>query len=164
VAPKRAVLKWHLVPMMGKMRLDEIAPRDLELFKAQKLREGKSPKTINNCLPVLRRLLVLAVEWGKLTHVPPVKWLKAPDPEFDFLTFEETERMVAAAETEWRPMIVAALKTGLRLGELLALRWDDVDLVAGRLVVRRLVARGQFGTPNSGKSREIPLSLECCES
>lgn len=57
-----------------------------------------------------------------------------------------------------------ALKTGLRLGELLALRWEDVDLVVGRLMVRRAVARGIIGTPKSGKSREIPLSSEALKA
>ena len=55
-------------------------------------------------------------------------------------------------------MITVGLTTGLRQGELLALRWEDVDLVRGRLLVRRAVARGVVGTPKSGKSREIPLN------
>ena len=76
---------------------------------------------------------------------------------FDFLTFEEADRLMAAAEGEWRAMITLALKTGLRQGELLALSWDDVDLVAGRLVVSRNLSRGEITTPKSGKSREIPL-------
>ena len=54
--------------------------------------------------------------------------------------------------------IPKGLTTGLRQGELLALRWEDVDLVRGRLLVRRAVARGVVGTPKSGKSREIPLN------
>jgi integrase len=55
-------------------------------------------------------------------------------------------------------MIVVGLRTGLRIGELLALRWDDVDLVGGRVMVRRSVSRGIIGTPKNGRSREIPLS------
>ena len=54
-------------------------------------------------------------------------------------------------------MITVALKTGLRQGELLALAWDDVDLVAGRLVVSRNLSRGEITTPKNGKTREIPL-------
>ena len=94
---------------------------------------------MNNHLTVLRRLLSSAVEWEQLDHLPPIKWLKVPD-EFDFLDFEEAGRLVAGADEAWRPMILTGLKAGLRLGELIALRWEDIDLVAGRLMVRRAVA------------------------
>jgi uncharacterized protein YqjF (DUF2071 family) len=56
-------------------------------------------------------------------------------------TFEECERLIKAADDEWRPMITIAARTGIRFGELLGLEWDDVDLVAGSLVVRHAVAR-----------------------
>jgi integrase len=55
-------------------------------------------------------------------------------------------------------MILLALKAGLRQGELLALRWEDVDLVAGKLRIARSVTRGVVTTPKSGKGREVPLS------
>lgn len=57
-------------------------------------------------------------------------------------------------------MITVAVRTGLRLGELLALSWTDVDLEAGRLFVRRAVARGIVGTPKNGRSREVALSQQ----
>lgn len=103
-------------------------------------------------------ILSLAAEWDVLTHTPPVKWLKVPEPEFDFLDFEEAGRLEKGAAGEWAAMINVGLTTGLRQGELLALRWEDVDLVMGRLLVRRAVARGVVGTPKSGKSREISLN------
>jgi integrase len=60
----------------------------------------------------------------------------------------------------WNAFLVTALKTGLRVGELLALKWEDLDLVAGRLVVRRTLWRDQEGAPKSGRMREVPLSNE----
>lgn len=154
---KRSSLRNHLVPALGHLRLDQIGARQIEEFKAKSL-ERVSKKTVNNLLTVLRRMLVVAVEWGVIVQIPRIKWLKCPQPEFDFLTFEEADRLVAAAEDEWRTMIVVALRTGLRQGELLALRWDDVDLAAGRLIVRRNLVRGNLGTPKSGRNREVPLS------
>jgi integrase len=92
--------------------------------------------------------------------VPEIECLKAPDPEFDFLDSEEAERLVAAGEGEWQTMILVALRTGMRQGEMLALRWEDVDLLKGQLTVRRSVTRGVVTTPKSGRSRDIPLGDE----
>jgi integrase len=57
-------------------------------------------------------------------------------------------------------MIMTGLRTGLRIGELRALRWVDVDLVAGRLTVRHAVAKNDVGTPKSGRKRTIELGHE----
>src|SRR5690606_28327599 len=121
-------------------------------------------KTINNHLTVLRKLLSVAAEWRLLPVVPPIKWLRPPPAEFDFLTFDEAHQLIAGADDEWRAMITVALRTGLRLGELIALRWLDVDLDTGRLVVRRSVSRGVIGTPKNGRTREVPLSKQAAES
>ncbi len=158
IESKRYMLEMHLVPALGCHRLDEIGQKEIEMYKSQKLKAGLSPKSINNQLTTLHKLLDVAVDWGILEHVPRVKWLKGPKAEFDFLTFEEADRLLAAAAPKWFPMIALALKTGLRMGELLALECGDVDLVTGRLVVRRSNWRGQVGSPKNGRSREIPLS------
>ncbi|MEQ9319108.1 MAG: tyrosine-type recombinase/integrase [Polyangiaceae bacterium] len=158
IESKEATLRLHLVPAFGRLTLDRVDAMRIEGYKARKLEEGLSAKTINNQLTVLRRLLSIAVEWGLLDFVPPIRWLKAARPEFDFLTFDEAERLIAAAEPEWRAIITVATRTGLRIGELLALRWRDVDLEAGRLVVRRSTSCGEVSTPKNGRTREVPLS------
>jgi integrase len=121
-------------------------------------------RTINNHLTVLRKMLSTAVEWRLLSLVPPIKWLKAPAGEFDFLTFEEADRLVAGAEDAWRAMIVVALCTGLRHGELIGLRWIDVDLEAGRLIIRQAVSEGVIGTPKNGRTREVPLCKQALDA
>lgn len=155
---KEMHLRVHLVPVFGRKRLDEIRALDVDRYTAKKLRTGLSPKTINLHLSTLRRALVLAYQWELIEVLPRIRRLKETKPEFVFLDFGEAERLVKAADPEWRVMIVTGLKTGMRLGELLALRWQDVDLVAGRIIVRRNLVRGILGTPKSGKNREIPLS------
>jgi integrase len=60
-------------------------------------------------------------------------------------------------------MIFVAMRTGLRRGELLGLRWVDVDLDVGRILVRQAYVRGHFVTPKSGKPREVPLGDEVIE-
>ncbi len=80
---------------------------------------------------------------GKLKSLATIRWLKAPKPEFDFLTFEEAPRLLAGAEAgQWHTMILLGLRAGLRQGEMLALRWQDVDVTNGRVMVRRRVYRG----------------------
>jgi integrase len=155
---KRDILRRHLLPAFERTRLSEIGPYQLEQYKASKLREGLNPKTINNHLTALRKLLSLAAEWGELDQVPRVAWMKVPEAPTDFLSFEEAERLEAAADPEWRCMLVLALNTGLRLGELCGLHWDSVDLVGRKLVVRRNLYRGHLGTPKGGRSREVPLN------
>ncbi len=177
VDAKDAVLRVQLLPRIGDLRLNEVTYAVIEDLKvelartpianstrrddepATKIRLLK-PKTINNCLTVLRRMLSIARKRGLIENVPEVEWLRPPKPDFDFLTYEEAERLVKAANGEWRTMILVALRTGLRIGELRALRWQDVDLVAGRLVVRLNVVNGIVGTPKSGHAREIALGNE----
>jgi len=160
VESKRMILRVHLKPAFGELRLDQIGPAEIDAYKAIKLAAEVAHKTINNHLTVLRKMLAVAVEWKRLGTAPSFKWLKPPPPEFDFLTFEESNRLIAGADGEWRTMITVAARTGLRLGELLALSWTDVDLEAGRLFVRRAVARGIIGTPKNGRSREVALSQQ----
>ncbi len=159
VEAKRIICNNHLVPAFGSRRLDDIGVERIEGFKSQLLKAGYSPKTVNNCLAVLARLFAVAVEWKKLAKadVPKIQWLKVPEAEFDFFTFVEADRLIEAA-TDWKAMIIVGVRAGLRIGELLALRWEDVDLVSGRIVVRQGLSRGVISTPKNGTSREIPLS------
>ncbi len=159
VESKERILRRHVLPAFGDRpihALDYAAIEDLkvELAKVKKL----SAKTINNVLTVIRRMLVVARKRGLIEAVPDIEWLKAAPPTFDFLTFEEAERLIAKGVDEWRTMILVGLRTGLRQGELLGLRWQDVDLVAGRISVRQSIVGGNVVTPKSGKHREVPLS------
>ncbi|MFP2932184.1 tyrosine-type recombinase/integrase [Pyxidicoccus sp. 3LG] len=182
VVTKRQILDDHLVPTFGSMALDAIGPAEIEDFKAAmrkkpsgararkdaptraalRKRKGTGPKllslkSINNVLTVLHKLLALAQEQGVIAHVPRVKLFKTDKPAFDFLTFEEAERLVADAEPEWRPVLLVALKTGLRQGELIGLQWRDVDLQRGKLHVRRTIWRGVTGSPKGGRERTVDL-------
>lgn len=82
-------------------------------------------------------MLVIARKRGLIATVPEIDWLRAPPQEFDFLDFEEADRLLAAVDEEWRTMVLVALRTGMRMGELIALRRQDVDLVAGKVTVKQ---------------------------
>ena len=157
VVAKESILRVHLIPAFGEARLEDIGPAAIERYKARKLAAGLSPKTVNNHLAVLRKALGIAVEWGHLPSAPKIKALKVPPPTFDFLDVEEADRLVDAADGEWAAMIRAGLATGLRMGELRAVRWEDVDLRARQVHVRQAVACDLVGSPKSNRARQVPL-------
>jgi len=163
VKAKRQILRDHLVPAFGSYKLDAITFPRIEDFKHLLVRPKKkggkelSNKTANNVLTVLRKLLTLAAKRGELAAVPEFEWLPSEPPDFDFLDFADSEALIAAAEDAWRAMIAVGVKCGLRQGELLALRWADVDLKNGKLWVRRSYVRGRFKLPKNRKPREIAL-------
>ncbi len=155
----RMILEQHLVPTFGSRRLDAIAAEDIERYKASRLQAGLSPKTVNNHLGVLGKCLRTAAEWGRMGSVPRFRMLKVPPDRFDFLDPTEAVRLVAAfADALWKTMGLCALRSGLRLGELIGLRWEDIDLERRQLTVRRSIVRGVVASPKSNKVRHVPLA------
>lgn len=156
---KRLILRNHLVPLFGALTLDAITTLHAEEFKAAKLNSGLAPKSINNCLAVLGKCLRTAEEWGEIDRVPKLKLLRVPPQKFDFLSREEATRLIRAVrDTHWRAMITVALRTGLRLGELVALDWSDVNLETRLLTVRQSAFGDQIGSPKSNRIRHVPLT------
>jgi integrase len=156
---KRATLNHHLLPVFGKLRLDQITPERIELYKGAKQKEGLHPKTINNQLVILHKLLVTAKEWSLIESVPHTKQLKAPDPPFRHLSKSDTEKLIVAIPDEpWRSMVVLAARTGMRYSELSGLQWEDVDLERGSITVRRSLVEGEMGNTKNNRIRHIPLT------
>lgn len=169
VDDKRTLLRVHLLPVFGKLRLDQIDTRAIDAYKTAKQREGKAASTINQHLRCLSRVLHVARKWKLVESVPEIGRLKARRGAFDFLTFDECERFLAAAREhvpQWHPYMVVGVRTGLRVGEMLALRWrEDVDLERGRLRVQQSRNRkhGISSTKND-KTRELPLTWDAREA
>ncbi len=166
--------RTHIVPNLGDVRLDEVTYAVIEDFKLVLAKTQAAntkhrprllrPRTIHNLLVHVSGMLGVAKKRGLIATLPEIDWIKIPPAEFDFLDFDEADRLVAAADGEWRTMILVALRTGMRMGELLGLRWVDVDLSAGRIHVRQNYVMGHLGLPKSGKSREIPLGDDVIEA
>ncbi|MCA9709639.1 MAG: site-specific integrase [Myxococcales bacterium] len=162
VREKRRALRRGMLEHIGHLRLDQITARHVEGYKARRKSDGVGPKTINEELAILSKILGYAEEIGELTTPPPkIRRLKVPPSTFDFLDFDEAERLVKAAARApdpWCAMVPVALWSGLRLGELRGLRWDDVDLVAARLHVRQAADdRNELHPPKSGRARVVDL-------
>jgi integrase len=170
---KECDFRNHIVPMLGHLRLDEVTYAVLEKFKADLTKKQSAntkhkpsiltPKSVHHMQLHVSALLRAAQKHGHIRAMPEIDWIKVPQPKFDFLTFEEARRLVAGPRDEWRTMIFVAMRTGLRRGELMGLRWEDVDLEVGRILVRQAYVRGHFVTPKSDKPREVPLGDDVIE-
>ena len=138
------------------------------------MRSTQAVKSIHNYLGFLHSIFEFAIAEGWATH-NPVKHARKPerdegDPDVRFLDQDELEALLLAAPTRLTPesaalwlvdrvMYLTAAMTGLRQGELLALRWTDIDWTAKRIRVRRNYVRGEYGTPKSKRStRSVPLA------
>jgi integrase len=167
---REGILRNHLKPFFGEMKLDQIGTFEIVRFKAHQQRKTRSngnrqlsDRTINNHLGILSAMFNHAVEWEKLDSAPKVKLIKikhSDKPKFDYLNFGETQRVIEAADPELRPMFIVGFKTGLRPGELFAVRWEDVDLVQKRMCVQRTYTKRRFGPTKGGRGRHVPLTNE----
>jgi integrase len=163
IGNKKSVLNVHLIPYFGEKHLDKISNLDIEEYKTKKLKSGLSAKSINNTLIVLSRCLNIALEWNVLEKVPKIKKMNVAPQKYDFLTETESQQLLNNTDGILHEMILVALKTGVRLGELIALDWSDIDFREKILTVQQAIARGRLGSTKSNRIRKIPLTDEVCE-
>lgn len=159
------VTRTHLVPTLGHLRLDRLAPSDVERLLASKRQQGLSDSTIRLIYTVLRRALDYAVRDGLVRRniAAAVDRPTVGHREALVLTPEQAQALLVAARGHRLYALYAvAMAVGLRRGEALALSWSDVDLDAGTLRVSRTLSRTSAGLtftePKTSRSRRtIPL-------
>lgn len=162
---KNWVLDGHLLPFFGSLLLSEVQTKIVEEYKAQKLASGLAPKTINNHLAILRKCLTTAVDWDLLPSPPRFKFLRNATQKFRFLSPKESEILLQTTPTGyWRTLVLTAMKTGMRISELLALSWEDVDLPKNQICIRRGIVRGKIAAPKNYRTRYLPLTHDVCEA
>jgi integrase len=144
-----SILKWHLIPTLGSKRLDAITNEQVQRLKLALA--ARAPKTVNNVLTVLNTLLKKDVEWGELARPPCViKLLPNPRKTMGFHDFDQYERLLTVAHkrgTETYLMVLLGGDAGLRLGEIVALEWRDIELLSRRLTVQRSDWLGHVTVP-----------------
>jgi integrase len=162
----RSALRVHLVPYFGDGPFDAVSPEDVEGFMSAMRRQGLSSKSIRNYVGILGTLYA---HWERraLIERNPVRHVDLPAREHSadvrWLDQSELHALIAATGGThpelYRALFLTAAMTGLRQGELLALRWRDVDWAASRARVRQNYVRGRFGAPKSKRStRSVPLA------
>ena len=128
----------------------EISVNDVDCWRLD-LAESLAPATVNLHLCLLRAILRYGVRSGQLpaAAIPQIDSLKTNNKLVRYLTEDEEIRLLSALPMHLRPLVALATHTGMRKGELLNLRWSDVDLVSGTITVREA---------KSGEGRRLPLS------
>jgi integrase len=151
------IIRKHLLPALGRMRLDEITPQQISRLLAEKLDEGLAPATVEKIRVVLGKSYAFAQEW----QIPgvdrnPVRLVKRP--VFDnrrtrSLSAVEVERLLEAAarsaNPQLKPIVHLLLLTGARLSELLHAKWEHIDLQHRRWLIPM---------SKTGKARHVPLA------
>ena len=159
------LVERQIVPTWGRCRLNKLSPQDVNAGLAALQQVGLSPRTCNHVRAVLRAALNDAQRWGLLGRnaaalaTPP----RVPEPAPVVLKPEEAMRLVESLQGQLRLLALVALYTGLRQGELLGLRWSDVDLDQQQLHVRTSLGMqaGEYrlSEPKSASSRRtVPIS------
>jgi integrase len=162
---RASLMRARILPEFGHSRLDDIRADDVEHFKACLLRDNLRPKTINNILGALRSCLLVAREWEVIAKVPRIRLLTLGPSTTNFLSVDNARKLVDAAEPgQWRTMVIVALATGLRVGELLALTWNNIDLNRSELTVAWTEVDGLVTPPKNGQTRVVPLTREATEA
>lgn len=160
IASKESILTQHLVPMFGRLRLNEITDELIQRLKAKLA--TKKPKTVNNVLTVLNMLLKMALEWKVIDAMPcRIKLLKVSNLVPHFYEFADYERLVEAATAIDLDTLVVVLlggDAGLRRSEMIGLRPCDVDFRRNLLIIEQAVWKGIVDTPKSGHGRIIPMT------
>ena len=154
-------------PRLGKVPLSALTAKHLDDLYGPLKGAGKSPKTIRNIHAVLSAALHQGVRWGWLKQNPAdmAKPPRVAHTKVHAPTTETVKKVIAAAEDRdprLAPLLMLAALTGMRRGELCALRWNDVDLEAGVITVSRslIVAVGGLAEKSTKTDRSRKVALD----
>ena len=161
----RDALRRDATPFFGRMQLAQIEPRDVRRWIAQVQARGVSRNTVRRYFAPVRALFATALEDGVIRVNPCAgirlagKQAEGDGRQVRALTVEEGRRLLWEIPDEERLLVTVLLETGLRISELVALTWADVDLGRRRIGIRRRLYRGGLAAPKSRYGRrDVPIS------
>ena len=155
------IIENHLIPAFGKKELDEIAPRQVNNFVYRLFRNGLRSGTVKNIKNCLSAIMKSACQ-DEYIKSNPVNGIIVPRPENETkkrepnpFTWEEKDHLEETFLKHYPvhyPLVVCGFRTGLRIGELLALKWEDIDFFNKTIHVQRNITRCKITTPKSKSS------------
>ena len=158
----QSTLNLHLLPAFGNRRLCDIGAVEVQRFVLEKFGKGLGWETCNHLRNLLSKVFATAKKWGHLAGENPASAVELPEKqsirEKRVLMPDEVTRLLAVLREPVYTMVLIAVLTGLRIGEIIGLRWEDVDLDRSELRVEQSVYRGSVGSPKTkGSRRTLPL-------
>lgn len=160
------VVRDHFIPRLGKIKLQELRPDQIQLLYSLKIKEGYSTRSVRMMRDILRNALNQAIRWGLITRNPVLstKPPKRQKREMKYLTKRQVKKLLAVVDgTRHAALYHIAVTTGLRKGELLGLKWSGINWENRQLQVRRQLQRVHkqgllFSQPKTvGSNRVVAL-------
>ncbi len=164
-------LRIHALPYFGSTPVNEIKRKDLKAFFDKKYSEGLTVSTIKLIRAPINGILSYAVEL-ELIESNPLRDLvlkyKKKKFEIDPLTESESHLLLEQAKTfgdgSYYPVMLCALRTGMRIGEIQALKWDDIDFDNRQIEVKRSFRMGRMTDTKNHKQRRVDMTLNLTET
>jgi integrase len=164
-------IRVHIISSLGHVKLAKLSPELVQDFYDSKVAAGLKPSSVR----IIHAVLHNALEHAHKRRLVPENVASKTDPpkvrppEIHPLDAEQARALLVAARTvPLGSLYVVAVTAGLRIGELLALKWTDVDLEQGVMRVSRTLSRAKSGprftTPKNGKGRSITLTKQAVEA
>ena len=152
----------HLLPTFGEWRIKDITRAEVQRFLGQKRTQGFSGSSVHGMRTALGKVLQAAVDWDYLEE-NSARGIRlgdrTPVRERAYLLPDQLSPLLNSLSEPCRTLVVIAVLTGLRIGELLALRWKHIDFIRDAIHVRETVYEGRFGSPKTKSSRrDVPMS------
>ncbi|MCX5852955.1 MAG: tyrosine-type recombinase/integrase [Deltaproteobacteria bacterium] len=168
----KIILDKHVLPVFKNIAVNEINRPMIKNFLLSKVNEGFATSTISHMKIVLSGVLSHAVDDEVIPANPAHrlgKLIKSKSPQLDVepLTRKELSILLKTFKKRfphYYPLVLTLARTGMRLGEALALQWGDVDFNGRFIAIQRNMVRGEIGTPKSGKSRRVDMSRQLTET
>ncbi len=134
--------------------LRRFSSRLIEQYQTEKIQKGNKPATVNRHIATLKHMFTKAVEWDMveeetLKRIRKVKLLPENNRRLRYLSIGECQSLINACDKHLKPIVITALNTGMRKSEILNLKWDNVDLKHGFILLDRT---------KNGDRREIPIN------
>lgn len=148
----KVYLNANLLPYFGDHELTEITPLLVERFIAKRVKDGVMKSTINRDLSCLKKMFNKAIDWNYLNENPLTKiklFTEKDNVRGKVLSEEEEARLLSACPPHLKSILIFALNTGMRLGEILNLQWNRIDFEARRIRIEKT---------KSGKTRFVPIN------